>query len=285
MSSQAWAPIEMDGLSRSNFDRVSRYIYQYCGIRMPASKVGMLEGRLRRRLRATGHRKLNEYCDYLFDQNGIAIESVHLIDAVTTNKTDFFRESKHFDYLEQVALPELEKSGVRKLRAWSAACSTGAEPYSMAMVMEDFVQKQRAMDYEIIATDISTNVLAVGIKGVYPEDQVEPVPERARKQYVMRSKSPGAGVVRIHPRLRSKVGFGRMNLMDTAYDVGGPVHVIFCRNVLIYFERPLQGLVLRRLCENLREGGYLFIGHSESVAGFDLPIVPVGHTIFRKQSS
>jgi chemotaxis protein methyltransferase CheR len=271
-----------DHISSRWFNQLSRYIYDAVGIKMPPTKRTMLEGRLRRRLRETGIGTFDEYCSYLFDHDGLKTEAIHLIDCVTTNKTDFFREPNHFDYLRDVALPEIAGRGVRRIRMWSSACSTGAEPYTMAMVLQEFVDRQRGLDYSVLATDISTDVLGAAHRGVYTRDMVEPVPPELRQKYVRTSATPGAREVRIVPGLRSRVGFGRMNLMDRKYRVGEPMDAIFCRNVLIYFDQPTQAAVLQRLCECLKPGGYLFIGHSESLAGAGLPVKPVAHTVFRK---
>ncbi len=241
----------------------------------------MIEGRLRRRLRATGHASVNEYCNYLFDDGGIETEAVHLIDVATTNKTDFFREPNHFSYLCDVALPTFVRRRQRSLRAWSSACSTGAEPYTLAMILEDF-SRNNNISYSILATDLSTEVLSTAIRGVYPEDMVAPVPANMAKRYVMRPVRSDSHHVRIHPALRAKVGFARMNLMDEKYRVGDPVDLIFCRNVLIYFEKQTQAEVLERLCDCLAPGGYLFIGHSESITGYTLPVKQVANTIFEK---
>jgi chemotaxis protein methyltransferase CheR len=271
-----------DRISSRNFEKLARFIYEYSGIKMPSTKLTMLEGRLRRRLRATNIRSFDDYCDFLFDHGGMEQEVVHLIDAVTTNKTDFFREAKHFDYLQSTALPALVRGGCRRLRAWSAACSTGAEPYTMAMVLEEFCQDRSDIDYAILATDLSTDVLQSARRGIYPEDIVAPVPSDLRHKYVMTAKASGRREVRISPRLRSKIGFGRMNLMDKKYPVGDPMQIIFCRNVLIYFDKPTQADVLSRLCECLAVGGYMFIGHSESISGFDLPLKQVSNTVFQR---
>jgi chemotaxis protein methyltransferase CheR len=272
-----------DRLSKRNFDALSRYIYDYSGIKMPITKITMLEGRLRRRLRATGIATLDAYCEYLFKQNGLTTESTYLIDAVTTNKTDFFREPKHFEYVERMVLPEMLSAGHRKLRVWSSACSTGAEPYTMAMVLQEFVNANREIDYSILATDLSTDVLQAAKRGVYPRDMVLPVvPKTMQQKYVMVPRERGRTDVRIHPRLRSKVGFARLNLMDDSYPVGDPMHMIFCRNVLIYFDKVTQAKVLTRLCDCLMTGGYLFVGHSESVTGIPLPVKQVANTVFRK---
>ena len=271
-----------EGLSSRNFEALSRYIYDYSGIKMPITKLTMLEGRLRRRLRATGIASFNGYCDYLFKRGGIEKEAIFLIDAVTTNKTDFFREPKHFDYMAEVALPELAAAGHRRLRLWSAACSIGAEPYTMAMVMQDFIDDTPGLDYRILATDLSTEVLQAARRGVYPRDMILPVPADMQRRHVMTSRDKVRTEVRIHPRLRSTVGFARMNLMDSAYKVGEPMHMIFCRNVLIYFDKPTQAKVLSRLCDCLVPGGFLYVGHSETVTGITLPVRQVANTVFKK---
>ena len=271
-----------DSLSQRDFRQLSAYIYDYCGIKMPETKRTMLEGRLRKRLRATGCGTFSGYCNYLFREGGMETESIHLIDVVTTNKTDFFREPNHFEYMEQVALPTLAASGHRHIRAWSSACSTGAEPYTMAMVLAEAVEKNLVQNYTILATDLSTDVLKKAHSGVYARELVEPVPAQLAKKYVMQPLDRHRNDVRISPVLRSKIGFSRLNLMDAKYQIGEPVAMIFCRNVLIYFDKKTQAHVLSRLCDCLIPGGYLFIGHSETVTGINLPIRQVANTVFRK---
>jgi chemotaxis protein methyltransferase CheR len=276
-------PID-DGLSKRNFDLLAKYIYTYSGIKMPHGKMTMLEGRLRRRLRATGMPTFDSYCDYLFKHGGLESESLFLIDAVTTNKTDFFREPKHFEYMTQTALPDIVKSySDRRIRVWSSACSTGAEPYTMGMVLSEFMATNAPeRDYFILATDLSTDVLQKAQKGIYQADLLQPVPAEMLRKYVMRPSDKRRQDMRISPKLRSRVGFARMNLMDDTYPVGDPMHIIFCRNVLIYFDKPTQQHVLTRLCNSLIPGGYMFIGHSETVTGLDLPIKQVANTVFKR---
>ncbi len=281
MSSVALSSVS-DRLSDRNFRRLSAYIYNYSGIKMPPAKLTMLEGRLRRRLRATGQHTFDGYCDYLFDHGGLEYESIYLIDVVTTNKTDFFREPNHFEFLRDKALPTLDGAGVRRLRCWSSACSIGAEPYTMAMVLEDYRREKQGPDYFILASDLSTDVLERARRGVYSSEMMAPVPEAMLRRYVMRARDPERGEMRIAPDLRRRVGFTRMNLMDDSYQVGDPMHLIFCRNVLIYFDKPTQQHVLTRLCDRLVKGGFLFIGHSESVSALDLPIRQIANTIFVK---
>ncbi len=273
-----------DRLSERNFDVLAGYIYNYSGIKMPHTKMTMLEGRLRRRLRVTGMPTFDSYCDYLFKQGGIEAESIFLIDAVTTNKTDFFREPKHFEYMTKAALPDILKNfNERRIRTWSSACSTGAEPYTMAMVLSDYLAANAPeRDYFVLATDLSTDVLQKAQRGIYQSELLQPVSSEMMRKYVMRASDARRQEMRITPKLRSHVGFARLNLMDDAYPVGDPMHIIFCRNVLIYFDKPTQSHVLTRLCDRLMPGGYLFIGHSETVTGFDLPIKQVANTIFRR---
>jgi len=269
-------------LGRRNFNRIAAFVSEYSGIRLPESKLTMLEGRLRRRLRATGIATFDAYCDHVFGAGRLNGEILHLIDAVTTNKTDFFRESGHFTFLRETGLPALAAAGVRRLRGWSAACSTGAEPYSLAMILEaDFRAPDR--NWSILATDLSRAVLETARQGIYPTDQLAPVPPDLRRRYLLAAADPARREMRIHPELRARVGFARHNLMDSRYDLGEPMHIVFCRNVLIYFDRDTQARVLARLCEVLAPGGYLFIGHAESAAGLDLPLRAVGNTAFQRE--
>jgi chemotaxis protein methyltransferase CheR len=274
-------------LSQRNFDRLASFIEGYSGIKMPPSKITMVEGRLRRRVRATGIPDLKQYCAYLFEQDGLATEAIHLIDAVTTNKTEFFREPDHFRYLAEHAVPQLmsgARNGARPpLKIWSAACSIGAEPYTLAMVLADLGQQMAGLRYAITATDICTEVLDTAICGIYPAAMVKPVPAEFQHRYVARSKDRARQQVRIVPELRAMVQFARVNLMELPYLVDREMDIIFCRNILIYFDKATQEAVLQRLSEHLRFGGYLFLGHSETLAGFRLPLEPVGPTVFRRR--
>jgi chemotaxis protein methyltransferase CheR len=272
----------IDRLSQRNFSRLASYIYDYAGIKMPESKMTMLEGRLRRRVRATGLPSIDAYCEHVFRDDNLAAECEHLINAVTTNKTDFFREPAHFDYLRGTALPDLTRQGVRKVRAWSAACSTGPEAYTLAMELDDFATTRGGPGYGILATDLDTEVLETARMGIYPADQVQPVPDQLLRRYVMASRDPRRRDIRMAPALRSAIGFARLNLMDNHYPVGERMHLIFCRNVLIYFDKATQRKVVSRLIECLAPNGYMFLGHSESITGLDLPLVQVANTIFQR---
>lgn len=264
------------GLSDADFSRLSRHIFAICGIRMPPHKKTMLEARLRRRLRALGLPTFSAYCDHLFTGPDPAGEVVQLIDAVTTNKTDFFREPAHFSYLLDRVLPHLAREDGcgfdRPFRLWSAGCATGEEPYTLAMVLSEFVRKNVGFNFEILATDISTRVLEKAALGIYAEEKVAPVAEEYRRRYLLRSRNPGKKQVRIAPDLRHRVEFRRLNFMDDDYGLRERFDAIFCRNVIIYFDRPTQQTFLERLCRHLGSGRYLFTGHSETLHGLNLPL-------------
>ena len=275
-----------DGLTPRDFARLADFIQQTTGIKMPPSKQSLLEGRLRRRLRALGMCGFKEDCDFLFVEGGLDQEAIQLINAVTTNKTDFFREPDHFNYLAATALPQLARRGIgrdRPLTAWSAAASIGAEAYSMAMVMAEFGRTMPAFRFSVLATDICTEVLEAAHRAIYPEEMIRPVPEAFRQRYLLRSRDPGRALVRIAPGLRSRVRFARLNLIEAPYDLDIAVDLLFVRNILIYFEKSVQQEVLGELCRHLSPGGYLFIGHSESVIDFDLPVCGVATSIFRRE--
>jgi chemotaxis protein methyltransferase CheR len=275
-----------DRLTQRDFRRLAAFIQDHSGIRMPPNKATLVEGRLRRRVRALGMPTLARYCRHLFEEGGLQSEAVLLIDAITTNKTDFFREPEHFRLLQEAVLPRLvaERCAVSGtvIKFWSAAASTGAEAYSLAMTFAEFAQKHTGLSAAILGTDISTEVLAVATRAIYPEAAIAPVPMALRRRYLLRSRDAAQGLVRIVPALRHMVRFGRLNLMDAEYPVDTDYDIIFCRNVLIYFEPPVQHAVLLRLCRHLRPGGFLFLGHTESLAGFRLPLQSVASTVSRR---
>ncbi|HAM53444.1 MAG TPA: chemotaxis protein CheR [Nitrospiraceae bacterium] len=273
-------------LSDRDFLRLSRLIYSECAIKMPFQKKIMLEARLRKRLRELGMYSFREYCDYLFSEEGMGYELTPMIDVVTTNKTDFFREPRHFDFLARTALPELMKvhgAGTnRQISVWSAGCSTGEEPYTIAMVLNEFRIKHPAFHFFILATDISTKVLDRAIRGIYKEERAETIQRALKEKYFIRSRDRERGLVRIVPELRSQVRFRRLNFMDEDFGIREPMDIIFCRNVIIYFDRPTQEKLINRLCRHLIPGGYLFMGHSETLSGLNVPLVSAGPMVYRK---
>ncbi len=274
-------------MTAADFERLSSFVYSHCGIKMPLAKKTMLEARLQKRLRTTGVATFHEYCDLLFNTPEGSSELVHMIDAVTTNKTDFFREPVHFSFLSETVFPAFmnndDRHSRRPLTVWSAGCSSGEEPYTLAIVLAEFAVQNPGFRFTVMATDISTRVLDKAQDGIYDEHQISMIPLALKKKYFLRSKNPNKEQVRVAPQLRTLVSFQRLNLMDERYMIReGSFDVIFCRNVIIYFDRNTQGALLTRLCRYIRNDGYLFLGHSETVHGFDLPLERMASTIYRK---
>ncbi len=268
-------------LGDADFRRLARYIEGELGIRMPDSKRVMLESRLQKRLRHFGMVSFEEYVDFVFSDKGRESELINMIDAVTTNKTDFFREADHFDYLLERILPEAASRGW-SMSFWSAGCSTGEEPYTLAMVLEEFRAANPRFSYRILASDLSTQVLEKAKAAVYDEEKAAPIPMSYKKKYLLRSKDPSAALVRIKPELRAKVSFMRINFMDDRYPIDEVFDVVFCRNVIIYFERKVQEEILGKLCRHVRPGGWLILGHSETLTGMNLPLKGVAPTIYAR---
>jgi chemotaxis protein methyltransferase CheR len=272
-------------LSHESFARLANYITGELGIKMPESKLTMVQSRLLRRVRDLGLHSVEQYGEYFF-ASANAGEREQFINAITTNKTDFFREPAHFDFLTRTALPVLARAGAASfgwcLKAWSAGCSSGEEPYTLAMVLGEYALARPGFDYAILATDISTKVLEQARSGIYPEPQIAPVPPELRRKYLWRSRNRAEALVRIVPELRRRITFHRLNFMDEDYRVRDIFDVVFFRNVLIYFDRSTQEAAINKICRNLAPGGYLFVGHSESLAGLDVPVEPVHTTVFRK---
>lgn len=273
-------------LSDKEFSRFSAFIYDHAGIKMPPAKKTMLEARLQKRLKANGMHSFEEYSDFVFSLEGRAAELIHLIDVVTTNKTDFFREPGHFDFMVKTALPTIlqaRKDLFREpVRIWSAGCSTGEEPYTLAMVLSEFALGRPDFKVAITASDICTQVLQTAKNGIYPEERTDPIPLNLKKKYLTRSREKTKSLVRIAPHLRSLVSFRRINFMDDDLGITEKMDIIFCRNVVIYFDKPTQQTLMRKFYKQLNPGGYLFIGHSETLSGLDVDFKPVASTVYRK---
>jgi len=278
---------QLTSMSDRDFNRFRDLIYNQCGINLTSIKRTMLASRLRRRLRALEIDSFSEYYDYVAGGKGGTDELVHMLDAVSTNKTDFFREPKHFEYLMKEALPRMFRSGWwrpgRRLNVWSAGCSSGEEPYTIAMVLADFAAGSPVGEFSILASDISTRVLDLARKGIYPDDAVEPVPVELKRKYLMRGNGSQQGYCRVVPELRNALRFRRINLNGGRhFGIKTPMDVIFCRNVIIYFDRDTQKKLFEKFYEQLVPGGYLFIGHSETLHGINDRFNAVAVATYRK---
>jgi chemotaxis protein methyltransferase CheR len=263
--------------------RLSNYIMNNFGIKLPPNKKTLLQCRLQKRLRALQKESFSDYVDYVFSAKGQQEEVSNMIDAVSTNKTDFFREPVHFNFLLNPGIKTyLEKSGKSSLAIWSAGCSSGEEPYTIAMVLKELTSEYN-FDFNILATDIANSVLEHAVNGIYTEDKTKGIPVDFKKKYMLKGINSNQNKVRIIQELRNKIGFRKYNLLSDNYSVLGYFDMIFCRNVLIYFEREVQYQILRQFCKSLNKRGYLFLGHSESISGFSLPLEQIKPTLFIKK--
>ena len=275
-----------ENLSPKDFKKLSQFIHTRIGIKMPDAKRGMIEGRLRKRLRALNMETYHAYCEYLFTPEGMRQELQNFIDVITTNKTDFFREADHFTFLVEKSFPYLmqHRNSLQPVMIWSAASSSGNEAYTIAMVASEFGENHPRFDYSILGTDISTDILKEAKQAVYPADEIEPVPMNLRKKYLLRSKNRQKNLVRIGPALRKKVTFRRLNLIQPDYKIPQMMDIIFCRNVMIYFDKETQEKLVVRLFNQLIPGGYLFVGHSEVLHDCRLPLINVAPAVYQKKA-
>lgn len=276
-----------DQLSPHHFDQIAGMISQTTGIRLPPKKRLMVEARLRKRMRALGMPTIAAYCEYLFTKGGFASETSHLIDVVTTNKTDFFREIDHFHFLAEGGVADMLRHHTRSakphLRFWSAACSNGAEPYTIAMVLSDIAAKGPGFDFSVLGTDVSFAMLQEARRAIYPSGFLSPLSPDQRRRHLLESRDPDREEVRIAPELRRKVALAHLNLMDEEYPFPRNFDAIFLRNVLIYFDRADQVAVAHRLLDHLHPHGLIFIGHSETSVATDLPLRQIAPAIFQRR--
>ncbi len=249
-------------LTPGQFTRIIEMLHEHCGIRMRIGKEGLVRARLAKRLRVLGLADFDAYLDVV-ERDPARREFTEMVDALTTNKTSFFREQAHFDFLQDTVLPACPGP----VRLWSAGCSSGEEPYTLAMLLHEALPAPAAQAARILATDISHRVLATAKTGVYPADALSEAPRAfVQKYWRPVTDAPGAPRLEALPALRRAIQFGRLNLMEP-WPMRGPFDAIFCRNVMIYFDKATQQTLVERYWALLRPGGYLFVGHSESLTG------------------
>jgi len=266
--------------SEGDFQSLSKLAYEQTGIVLPASKRNLIYGRLSRRLRALGLTSFRDYRGYLADQGGAA-EMQNFVNSISTNLTKFFRESHHFDHFRSsVVVPyaKMRGAGSRRLRVWSAGCSTGEEPYTIAIILQKEMTDVARRDVRVLATDIDTDVLAKAARGEYPENSIDDVP----KAYQGYFQSGGGTAVRLGEATRSLIAFRQLNLLGS-WPFRGQFDAIFCRNVMIYFDGPTKTELVDRFIQRLTPGGWLYIGHSESLLGSHPGLKLVGRTIYRRE--
>jgi len=251
-------------MDAKTFGKFRDLIYQKSGITLGPGKESLVSARVAKRLRAL---KMNDYREYLnmLSREDSDDEIIHLIDVISTNVTHFFREPDHFDLLVQL-MQQWYDQGQRRFRIWSAACSSGEEPYSIAMTVAEHFDVN-VCDIKILATDISTRVLDASAKGIYEQHKIENIPAPLRQTYFQRAGSNGSTTYVASDTLKRLILFRRLNLSQPPFPMRGPLDVVFCRNVMIYFDNQVRAQLLREIHKLLRPGGYLIVGHTESLTG------------------
>jgi chemotaxis protein methyltransferase CheR len=271
-------------LSAEAYRTLAALVYQHSRIRLGPDKKPMVANRLRKRLRVLGLVSYDDYCDVLHSTSGPG-EIEQLVDLIATNHTRFFREPDHFTFLTDRILPEIASRLAHEgspLRVWSAAASSGEEPYSLAIQMSEFFRERAPLDWQIEASDISHRMLDYARQGIYPLDTRHALPPELLRRYFQRGVGVHAGNCRVKAELRNRVRFQRINLFQVEYSLPRGQHVIFCRNVMIYFDPPSRGALVQKLSRQLAPGGFLVIGHSESLLGIHHELESVRQSVFRK---
>ena len=272
-------------ISPAEFALFRKLIYRETGIALADCKKVLVSTRLARRLRHFDFDSFQKYYDFLMKADPSGDEKRRMINCITTNKTSFFRERHHFDLLDELLLHPMQLRAAagapRRLRIWSAACSTGEEPYSIAITVRDTLASLAAWDVKILASDIDTDVLARAERGIYEIDDLNDVPASLRARHFLRGTKESEGLVSVKPEIRRLVHFRRVNFVDAVWPVRGKFDAIFCRNVLIYFDRETQYRLLARLADLLKPEGFLFVGHSENLHWFRDLLIPVATSVYR----
>jgi chemotaxis protein methyltransferase CheR len=267
-------------LSNHVFERFRKLVYRECGINLTDHKRAMFTSRLQKRLSQLRLTSFQDYYDLVIGGHSDS-ELTTMLDYISTNQTEFFREPHHFTFLRERVLPELVVD--KTVRIWSTACSSGEEPYSIAMTLSDAIDFPSTWNCRILASDISTRMLAKAATGQYSHERINSLPSDLVRRHFLLGKGDNKDLVKIKPHIASMAVFRRINLMDDRYPIKSLLDVIFCRNVMIYFDRKTQAAVLAKLSRYLKPGGYLFIGHSESLHGISGDFHYVAPTIYCKQ--
>jgi chemotaxis protein methyltransferase CheR len=287
INSKEISTVKLPEMSDSQFQLLSELIYSLCGINLTPKKKMMLVARLYKRLREVNIYDFGEYYNFLLTPEGHSKEIVKMINAVSTNKTQFFREPDHFNYLTAKVLPEFIAKGYavknRTLYVWSAGCSTGEEPYTIAIVLSEFCEKNKLdCTFKIIATDISTRVLEIAERAVYKQDVLMPISKELLKKYFYKPDNSANDEYCVVPGLKKHVNIRRFNLMENNFKLEAPMDIIFCRNVIIYFDRQTQKTLFEKFYSSLNDSGYLFIGNSESLHNINNEFTFIVPTVYKK---
>jgi chemotaxis protein methyltransferase CheR len=270
--------------TKIHFDKLRAIVTAHSGIVLSDAKQNMVYSRLVRRLRQTGINNFDEYCQFLDDSDDSASsEFTHFINAITTNLTSFFREKHHFEILENIVLPEVFERNKhnKRLRIWSAGCSTGMETYSIAMVVKEFIANKPDWDVKILATDLDTNVIETATQGVYDVDKITGVSDQRFNTWFRIGSGENANKAKVSKQLKELISFKQLNLLQP-FPFAGPIDIIFCRNVVIYFDKETQRLLFKKFSEIHKNRGYLFIGHSETLYNVSDKYKLLKNTVYQK---
>lgn len=280
--------METYALTETEFALFQNLIYKVAGISLSESKKHLVQSRLQKRLRHYDLTSYKAYYDLVATQGENCPELIELVNCITTNKTSFFREPHHFEFVVRSILPEVQRQAARlgeskRLRIWHAGCSTGEEPYTLAIAMAEAFGARHDWDARQLASDIDTQVLAHAERGVYEQERVETIPAPLLRKYFLRGQRNKADYVKVKPELQRQITFRRINLLEEKWPIraGTLFDIIFCRNVVIYFDKPTRQHLFARYASMLKPGGYLFIGHSESLTGISDSFESLGKTIYR----
>ena len=282
-------PGNLLGISDDDFDAFRALIYEASGISLSDGKRALVCSRLSKRLRQLGLVTYSDYYDYLQSQDPNGAELQEMINCITTNKTEFFREAHHFQFLRQKLFPQWQEraklTGGRRLRIWSAACSTGEEPYTIAMTLAEHFRNLAAWDAKILASDIDTEVLARARSGIYAAERMDGITAEMLPRYFLRGMGAHAGKFRVRPEVQRLVTFRQINFVEEVWPIRAKFDAIFCRNALIYFNRESQKKIVNRLIDHLAPGGHLFLGHSENADWLTERLVILGQTVYRPRGA
>ena len=270
-------------LKNSDFEKIRKIIYEQCGINLHEGKKELVKARLGKRLRDGNYNSFADYCSYVTTAEGTD-ELVAMIDSISTNLTSFFREESHFARLRLIVSAILEKNDTRgfkdRFKIWSAGCSTGEEPYTLAITVREAVG-QRPFDFTILATDISTKVLRIAEGGIYSQEKIKNIATPILKKYFQIGTDHSEGHYRIKTEIKNVIDFQRFNLMHK-FPAQSQLDIIFCRNVMIYFDKQTQGVLVNKFYDSLNKGGYFFVGHSESLTGLNHQFKYIEPSVYQK---
>lgn len=280
---QPYAIHQPPEFTEADYIKISRLVYEQCGINLHDGKKELVKARLGKRIRKGNFCSFKEYYDFVMnDPSGD--ELIQLLDSISTNFTHFFRENQHFEYLKNEVLTNLKSrtgKNSTRLRIWSAGCSTGEEPYTIAITLKESIPAASNWDWKILATDLSTKVLSTAQSGIYLREKIQSLTPDLIKKYFLKGDNQWQNYVKIKPGLKSTITFQRLNLMEP-FSFNEPFNCIFCRNVMIYFDKETRTQLVNRYYEHLEKGGFLFIGHSESLSGMDHPFQYIKPAIYKK---